>query len=204
MMKVLIIIANPRKEAYTRELLQGFLESYRQYNPDDEFLELDLYQMEIPVIDDAILQAWNKKSEELSKTEQQLLAQINHFTDQFITADKVVFAAPMWNLQFPPMLLAYIANIAVVRKTFCYTEHGCQGLVPNKPVLLLHVRGGVFSSGPAQAFDHAVPYLKSLCNLLGITNFQTVICEGVEMFPGKARQILAQSIKDAKQVAKYF
>lgn len=199
-----MIIANPRKEAYTRELLQGFLESYRQYHSGDEVLELDLYQMEIPVIDDAVLQAWNKKSEELSEKERELLVRINHFTEQFITADKVVFAAPMWNLQFPPILLAYIANIAVVGKTFCYTEHGCKGLVPDKPVLLLHVRGGVFSSGPAQAFDHAVPYLKSLCNLLGITNFRTILCEGVEMFPGKTQQILEQAIKDAKELAKHF
>lgn len=205
MAKLLVIFANPKRESYTRELLQGFLASYRCCHPTDEIVELDLYQMEIPVIDEPVLQAWNKRGEKLIEEERHLLANIDRLTDLFIAADKLVFAAPMWNLHFPPMFMAYIANVVVAGKTFSYTANGTWiGLVPDKPALLLHVRGGVFSSGPAQSYDHAIPYLTSLCSLLGITHLQTIICEGVEMYPDKARQLVEQAKIRAAQLAQQF
>ena len=110
----------------------------------------------------------------------------------------------MWNLHFPPALIAYIANIAVAGKTFYYTGDGCRGLVADKPVLLIHVRGGIYSHGAAQSSDHAVPYLRSLCSLLGIDNFQTIICEGIEMYPEKSEEIFAQAMDEAVKMAEYF
>lgn len=204
MAQVLAIIANPRKNSLTRQLMQTFLTAYKKRNPADKISELDLYKTEIPVIDAAILEAWSKPAGQHTVAEKQLLARVDHFTRQFITADKVIIAAPMWNLQFPPLLPAYIANIAVAGKTFEYTEAGWKGLVPDKPVLLIHVRGGFFSDGPAQAFDHAVPYLKSVCGLLGISDFRTIICEGIEAAPDKAREIFARAELAATQIAESF
>ena len=203
-MKILVIMANPRKNSYTRRLLQAFLSSYRQHHPADTVTELDLYQADIPVIDSAVIQAWDKAGQGLSPEEQQLLAKVDPYTEQFVTADKIVFAAPMWNLQFPPLLTAYLASIMVAGKTFCYTETGCKGLLPDKPVLLLHVRGGIYSSGPMQAFDHAVPYLRDLCGMMGLTRFQTVIYEGGEMFPDRTEQLLQQALLQAANLAEHF
>lgn len=204
MAKVLAVLANPRKISYTRRLLEAFLTSYQQSHPDDEIIKLDLYQTEIPVIDDTVLQAWNKPCEELSKEEQQVLLHIDYFTQQFTSAEKIVFAAPMWNLHFPPLFTAYLANIMVAGKTFCYTEAGYQGLLVDKPTLLLHVQGGIYSSGSSQALDYAVPYLRAVCNMMGIKNFQTVICDGVDMRPDKAEEILGQAMRQAVQLAKHF
>lgn len=204
MSKILVIIANPRKSSYTRRILDGFLDEYQKRNPADVVTELDVYQADIPVIDDAVLQAWSKPRRECSAAEGQLLERIDAFTDPFIAADKIVFAAPMWNLQFPPALTAYLATIMVAGKTFEYTQTGCRGLAPNKPVVLLHVRGGVYSCGPLQELDYAVPYLQSVCAMLGISDFRTVICEGVEMDPGKVEQILAQATERARELARSF
>lgn len=204
MAKLLAITANPRRHSHTSRLLQSFLSAYKGVNPADEIMELDLYQMKLPVIDDAVLTAWEKPPEALTPGESALLAEIDQYTQQFLAADKVVFAAPMWNLQFPPALIAYLANIVVAGKSFTYTETGWQGLVADKPFLLIHVRGGVFSTGPAQAFDHAVPYLRSLFNLLGIRDFQTILCEGIEAFPQEAQAIFQQAERQAVDMAKQF
>lgn len=204
MAKVLAIFANPRKKSYTRRLMEAFLISYQQSHPLDEVVELDLYETDIPVIDDKVLQAWSKPCEELSQEEQQVLARVDAFTLQFMAAEKIVFAAPMWNLQFPPVLLAYLANIMVAGKTFCYTETGSQGLLADKPTLLLHVQGGIYSSGPLQALDYAVPYLRAVCKMMGISNFQTVLCDGIEMFPDKAEEILERAMHQAAQLAERF
>ena len=204
MSQLLVVFANPRKNSYTRRLLQAFLHEYQQQHPHDTVTELDIYQSEIPLIDAAVIEAWDKPRQECSAAELQILAQIDRYTDAFIAADKVVFAAPMWNLQFPPQLMDYLATIMVAGKTFAYTEHGCQGLVADKPVALLHVRGGVFSAGPLQAMDHATPYLRSLCRMIGISNFHSVICEGIEMAPDQAGPILDAAIQQARQLAKTF
>lgn len=203
-MNLLTILANPRKNSYTLRLLQAFLASYRLHHPADTVCELDLYRTELPTIDADVIQAWSKSPAELSPQEQSLLARVHAFTDQFASADKIVFAAPMWNLQFPPLLPAYLANIMVVGKTFRYTETGCQGLLTDRPVLLLHVRGGVFSSGPLQPFDHAVPYLRDLCAMMGLSRLQTVVCEGAEMLPDRAEEIVAAAELQAKLLAVHF
>ena len=204
-MNLLVILANPKEGSYTRQLLDAFLTAYRRHHPSDVISELDLYrQAALPVIDDAVLQAWAKPADKLSPEEQRLLAGIDHYTEQFLVADKIVFAAPMWNLQFPPQLTAYMATIMVAGRTFAYTETGCQGLAADKPVLLLHVRGGVYSSGPLQPFDHAVPYLRDVCAMIGITNFQTLLCEGLEMVPEQAEIILHQAKLQAAQLAEHF
>ncbi len=204
MAKVLAVIANPREGSYTKKLLRGFLEAYKSYHPGDEIEELDLYRTKIPVIDNGVLMAWTKVEEQLTAAEKSMLSEIYRFTDQFVSADKVVFAAPMWNLHFPPALIAYIANIAVAGKTFCYTRDGVHGLVADKPVLLIHVRGGVYSHGPAQALDHAVPYLRSVCSLLGLNNFQTIICEGIEMYPERSGEIFTRAMAETAKLAERF
>ena len=133
-MNLLVVLANPKKSSYTRQLMDTFLTSYRSHHPADVITELDLYrQAALPVIDDSVLQAWAKPAGKLLPEEQHLLSGIDQYTDQFVAADKVVFAAPMWNLQFPPLLTAYLATIMVAGKTFAYTENGICGLVPTNP-----------------------------------------------------------------------
>lgn len=204
MATVLAVLANPRENSYTAQLLQIFLNAYQKRHPQDTITLLDVYKEELPVIDEVVLRAWEKEQELLTEQERARLADVDVFTQQFIKADKVVIAAPMWNLQFPPLLMGYIANIAVAGKTFEYTEKGWRGLVTDKPLLLMHVRGGVFSQGPAQAYDHAVPYLRSLCQLLGIQDFRTLLCEGIEAFPEQKEAIFQQAAGEAVKMAEIF
>ena len=45
--------------------------------------------------------------ETLSENQQQKVARFNELTDQFLSADKVVIANPMWNLNVPTRLKAW-------------------------------------------------------------------------------------------------
>ena len=204
MNRVLTIVANPRSNSFTRRLLQSFLAAYERRHPVDVITELDVYQCDIPLIDDSVIKAWDKPPQERLPEDLQVLSRIDRFTDQFIAADKIVIAAPMWNLHFPPQLLAYLATVMVAGKTFAYTEHGCQGLLQSKPVMLLHVRGGIFSAGPLQAMDFATPHLRSLCAMIGLTDFRAVICEGIEQAPDQAENLLQQAMRQAEQMAETF
>ncbi len=51
---------------------------------------------------------------------------------EFLAADAVVVAAPMYNFTIPTQLKAWIDRIAVAGQTFRYTEAGPEGLCGNK------------------------------------------------------------------------
>lgn len=54
--------------------------------------------------------------ETLSENQQQKVARFNELTDQFLSADKVVIANPMWNLNVPTRLKAWVDTINVAEK----------------------------------------------------------------------------------------
>lgn len=45
----------------------------------------------------------------------------------------------------------------------------------------MSARGGVYSSGPAAAFDHQEAYVRSIFGLLGITDIEFVRAEALNM-----------------------
>ena len=66
MSQLLVVFANPRKNSYTRRILQAFLSEYKQQRPQDVITELDVYQNEIPIIDAAVIEAWDKPRQDCS------------------------------------------------------------------------------------------------------------------------------------------
>lgn len=48
----------------------------------------------------------------------------NELTDLFVAADKVVLANPMWSLNVPTKVKAWVDTINVAGKTFRYSKEG--------------------------------------------------------------------------------
>jgi FMN-dependent NADH-azoreductase len=210
MARVLYITANPKaeSESYSLRLGKAFLEAYREVAPQDEIIHVDVYQTEIPYIDSDVMNGWGKlaKGEELTPEEQRKVERIGQLTDQFIAADKYVFVTPMWNFNFPPLFKAYIDTLCIAGKTFKYTEQGAVGLLKDKgkKVVHIHARGGVYSEGPAREFDFADKYLRAVMGFLGITDFQSVIAEGMAATPDRAEEIMEHALARARDVAVQF
>ncbi|WP_346355529.1 FMN-dependent NADH-azoreductase [Azotosporobacter soli] len=198
MKKVLVVTANPKPTdaSYTLRLTEAFLTAYAKRHPDDRIERLDLYAVDIPFIDSTVFSAWGK-TENHTPAELKLVGRMNELLDQFLAADKVILAAPMWNFLFPPMVKAYIDNLVIAGKTFSYTETGPVGLLSDKPILLIQARGGLYQEIPFSTFDHATPYLKHVFGFLGIQNFHTLVCEGTNMGLGDASFDVALSQLDA-------
>jgi FMN-dependent NADH-azoreductase len=211
MAKVLYITANPKTEAesYSLSVGRAFLDAYRQENPHDEIIELDLYKIDIPFIDADVFSGWGKLQQgkafdELSADEKAKVQRINQLTEQFVEADKYVFVTPMWNFSFPPKMKAYIDTICIAGKTFKYTENGPIGLLSGKKAVHIQARGGVYSEGPAKDFEFGDRYLRTVLGFLGITDVQSVIAEGMAQMPQEAESIKQKAIERAKEVAKNF
>jgi FMN-dependent NADH-azoreductase len=113
------------------------------------------------------------------------LAQGASYIDELFAADVVVIGAPMYNLGIPSQLKAWIDRVAVAGKTFRYTEHGPEGLLPaGKKVFIVASSGGVYSGdSPAKALEHSVSYLNGALGLMGLKDVTVIRAEGVSMGP---------------------
>ncbi|HAQ08612.1 MAG TPA: FMN-dependent NADH-azoreductase [Bacillus bacterium] len=211
MATVLYITANPKpvEESFSLSVGEEFINSYRENNPDDEVIRLDLYKTEVPFIDTDVFSGWGKLQqgtafEQLNEDEKQKVSTINNLTDQFIAADKYIFATPLWNFSFPPKMKAYIDNIAIAGKTFKYTAEGPVGLLGGKKAIHIQARGGIYSEGPAKEMEFGDRYLRTVLGFMGITDVETIAIEGMAAMPDQAQDIKQQAIQRANELAKQF
>lgn len=208
---VLHITAHPHdhQTSFSMAVGKAFIDAYREANPNDEVIPLDLYSIQVPHIDADVFSGWGKlragkEFSELNTNESSKVGRIGEITDQFVAADKYVFVTPMWNFSFPPLMKAYIDAICIAGKTFKYTETGPVGLLPDKKALHIQASGGVYTEGPAASFEMGHRYLAVIMGFFGITDFQGIFVEGMAQTPDKAPQIKEEAISRAQALAKTF
>ncbi|MFX3623243.1 MAG: FMN-dependent NADH-azoreductase [Ectobacillus sp.] len=211
MAKVLYITAHPHNEtqSYSMAVGKAFIDTYKEANPNDEIVHIDLYKENIPQIDADVFSGWGKLQSgtgfaELSPEEQAKVGRLGELSDQFVSADKYVFVTPLWNFSFPPVMKAYIDSVAVAGKTFKYTEQGPVGLLTNKKALHIQSRGGVYSTGPAAEMEMGHRYLGVIMSFFGVPSFEGLFVEGHNAMPEKAQEIKEQAIARAKDMAHTF
>ncbi|EIJ80727.1 azoreductase [Bacillus methanolicus PB1] len=211
MAKVLYITAHPLNETQSFSLAAGkaFIDTYKEVNPNDEVVHIDLYKESIPQIDADVLSGWGKLRsgqafEELSSEEQAKVGRLSELCEQFIAADKYVFVTPLWNFSFPPVMKAYLDSVAVAGKTFKYTEQGPVGLLTDKKALHIQARGGIYSEGPATELEMGHRYLDVMMKFFGVPSFEGLFVEGHNAMPDKAQEIKENAIARAKDLAQTF
>ncbi|MCP1445702.1 FMN-dependent NADH-azoreductase [Pseudomonas sp. GGS8] len=96
---------------------------------------------------------------------------------EFLAADAVVIAAPMYNFTIPTQLKAWIDRIAVAGQTFRYTEAGPEGLCGGKKVVIVSTSGGLHAGQPTGTAHE--DYLKVMFGFLGITDIEFVRAHGL-------------------------
>ena len=133
MSKLLVVKGHPLTAEFSASLkgLDAFVEAYQAAHQSDEIEVLDVFTAGIPTLDAKMLGAMFA-GEAATNEQKALLATFGGFTDQFLSADKVVIANPLHNLMIPAELKSWIDTINVVGKTFKYTEQGPIGLATGK------------------------------------------------------------------------
>jgi FMN-dependent NADH-azoreductase len=212
MTKLLYITAHPHdhSQSFSMAAGQAFIDSYKEQNPNDEIVHIDLYKENIPQIDSDVFSGWGKLQsgkgfDELSSEEKTKVSRLAELSDQFVGGDKYVFVTPMWNFSFPPVMKAYIDAVAVAGKTFKYTDQGSVGLLTDKKALHIQARGGIYSEGPAADLEMGHRYLNAVVKqFFGVPTFEGLFIEGHAAMPDKAQEIREDGIARAKDLAKTF
>lgn len=208
MSKVLFIKANnrPADQSVSVKLYEEFLENYKLNNPQDEITELDLFAEKLPYYDNTLITAMYKAAQGYEATPEEAAgaALVTKYLEQFIAADKVVFAFPLWNMTVPAVLHTYVDYLCQAGKTFSYTAQGPVGLLTGKKALVLNASGGIYSEGPAASAEMCVNFIVNNLNLWGIKDITKVVIEGHNQLPAQSAEIIENGLKLAKETAATF
>lgn len=198
MSKVLYIKANikPEGQSRTYQVSDAFIEEYQKQHPEDEIVTLDLYKEEIDFLRPEDLGVLFGPKTEESKQHPHL-----KYAYQFAEADKYVVAAPMWNLNIPAILKAYIDYVSVSGITFKYTAEGPVGLCNDKKAVYIVSRGGAYENAPVEMGER---YLRTIFGFFGITDMETISAENVDGLADKAGEIVEEAKQRAKALAAIF
>jgi FMN-dependent NADH-azoreductase len=203
-MNILVVKANnrPSSESVSSKMHEVFMNELPQQT-ELNINTFDVFEEDMPYFGQDFFNAMTKSAlaEQLTDIEQRILTASNKAMDAFMDADVVVFAFPLWNKTIPAPLQTFIDYIYRAGVTFSYNENGPVGLVPDKKVIILNARGGVYSTPEMAPSEMSVNYVRMIMNFFGITNIEEVIIEGHNQYPDRAEQIIADGMLDVKAVA---
>lgn len=208
MANVLFVKANdrPADQAVSVKMYDTFLKNYKENHNGDVITEIDLFNEDLPYYGNTAIAGLFKKNSgaALTAEEEKVTGIIDGYLNQFLQADKVVFAFPLWNFTVPAPLITYISYLAQPGKTFKYTPEGAVGLAGDKKVALLSARGGIYSGPDMQSLEMAVNYVKSITGFWGITEPEVLIIEGHNQLPDQAEKIIQEGLAKTAEAAARF
>lgn len=210
MAKLLYVTCDLKPLDHSLSLIAGdeFLNEYLKWNPRDEIHMLDLYRDNIQRFDADVLSALEKIRNghhfaTLDPDEQRKLARIWKLADQFIAADKSVFATNMWNFGFPAELKMYLDTVCVVGKTYRYTTRGPEGLLKNQGKKCLLIYSTDFHDFYGKEAP-SVSYLRSVMEFMGIDELETIVIKGADPVHENAGESLVEGANNLVQLAVSF
>ena len=203
-MKVLRVLANPKtvENSASLKVEAAFTAALKDKHPEAQILTIDVYKDEIPLLDAKLLPAFFGAPPADAETARRRERQ-KAILDQFLAADLLVIATPMWNFNAPPMLKAFIDTILVAGKTFKYTASGPVGLATGKKAVLCIASGGVYE-GAMAAYDTLTPMLKTQLGFVGVTDVTVLRAAGQGAGGEKAAASTAAAIEQARSAAAGF
>lgn len=93
-------------------------------------------------------------------------------------ADRLVIAAPFWDMSFPSALKVFLENMSLFNITFNSNEKECYGLCKAEKVLYITTRGMNISTG--DALEQATPYIKALSRLWGLGELSVIAAQNMD------------------------
>jgi FMN-dependent NADH-azoreductase len=137
-MKVLKIVSsmtlNSARGSISTYALDQFVKFYKESNPSDEIIELNLNNEPMA---QKTLNANNFNNFFNSED-------TDHYIDQLKSVDKVIVATPMTNFNYTATLKNYLDHILVAKKSFLYKYDGkgtSEGLLKHLKVQIITTQG---------------------------------------------------------------
>ena len=112
-------------------------------------------------------------------------------------ADRLVVAAPFWDMSFPATLKAFFENMSLYGVTFEDNGHTCVGLCKCKKVMYITTRGMDIETGSPR--EQGSSYLMALSTLWGLGEVTTVAAKNLDYL---STDEVEAKIEEASSLAK--
>lgn len=170
-----------REESRTDRLARAVLNKL-----GGNFTELNLYKENLKPLDRETL---NKRTTLIEQGDYS--DPMFDYAKQFASADKIVIAAPYWDLSFPAPLKTYFENIYITGIISEYDENGMpRGLCKAQELYYVTTAGGPYDS------TYSYGYVESLAkNFFGIPTTHLVKAEFLDIVGNDAEEILKRELE---------
>ena len=185
------------------------MEELRRLDPASPVETLDLFKADLPPFDGLAVQAKYSilHGQSHSAEEKRAWAAVEKIISHFLSADRYVFAVPMWNFGLPYRLKHYIDLVVQPGYTFSFSpETGYQGLVKNRRALVVYAQGGSYPGGSEEAaYDLQTKAMNIFLGFIGIAQVDSIVAgptlaEG----PDGARAHRDAAVAKALELARRF
>lgn len=115
------------------------------------------------------------------------------YAHDFSQAERIVIAAPYWDLTFPAALKSYLENVSVSGITFRYTDKGIpNGLCKARRLIYITTAGGFIGEN-----DFGFSYVKALSQkLFGIDDVICISAQGLDISEETEKKAMEKAIEE--------
>ena len=118
-------------------------------------------------------------------------------------ADRLVIAAPFWDMSFPAILKVFIENMSLFNITFRDNGTYFEGLCRCEKVLYITTRGMNVRTG--DPLDAATPYLKALGTLWGLGEVIPIAAENMDYStPEEVEEKIDAAVAQGLEICRNF
>ncbi len=118
-------------------------------------------------------------------------------------ADRIVIAAPFWDMSIPAALKTFFELCSLFGVTFDSNDKTCFGLCKAENLMFITTRGMSIKTG--DPLEQATPYIKALAWLWGIKGFEVVARNNFDYLPQEEiEKEIASAIEEGLKIAENF
>ena len=118
-------------------------------------------------------------------------------------ADRIVIAAPFWDMSFPSALKVFFENMSLFHITFDSDDRQCYGLCRCSRVLYITTRGMDIHTG--DPLEQAAPYIRALSHLWGLGELYVVSAENLDYStPEEVGKKIQAAITEGLEICRTF
>lgn len=118
-------------------------------------------------------------------------------------ADRIVIAAPFWDMSIPAALKSFIELCSIINVTFASDDKTCFGICNCKKLLYITTRGMNIKTN--SKLDQATPYLKAISYLWGLGEVSVVSAYNLDYSnEEEVEEKIKKAISNGLNIAKDF
>ena len=192
MKKLLFIDACMRDElSRTKKIATPIIENLKERYDVETFC---LNKMDLKIVDKELITKRNNK---------EIPEEVLTWARTVANADRIVIAAPFWDMSFPAALKNFFELVSIFGITFDSNDKECFGLCKAEKVLYITTRGMDIKTG--DVLEQATPYLKALSWLWGLKNLQVIEATNMDyVSEEEINNKVNEAIKQGLEICKDF